>query len=178
MRVQIACSAPDRFGARDMLGAMRWCWLLVAGLGCGRVAFDDRSTTTWTFGERPTATAQGVTIDTTLSSESWSSNFGASPQLSISSARDSDLSLLDESSERHALLRFDTSAIPPRSHVMSASLELVIVDQPTIIRCTVETRSLTERWSEGGGDGVAGTPNWACSTGRSGSCRRPRRLSG
>jgi len=142
--------------------------------GCGRVGFytfddamggDGRSgdggtpaidaidapmnAVTVTFGERATATFQGVTRDTFISNEAGEPtlNYGITDEL----RSESDVS-------ERILLSFDVSAIPPGTAVFSASLQVIVTQANPL--ATWELHPVLENWDEGSQDGTSGTSNF------------------
>lgn len=101
-----------------------------------------------TFGETPGATHPNVTADTWIDSESGTAgnNYGASTSLTV------------EGSQKHILLRFDTSAIAPGTHVDAARLHVYLSYAEGT--CMVAIAPITEAWTEGALSGGAGVANW------------------
>ncbi|MCE9579397.1 MAG: DNRLRE domain-containing protein [Deltaproteobacteria bacterium] len=92
---------------------------------------------TATFGERPDADHQNVTIDTTITDADPTANDGASERDAI-----------DASPIASTLMRFDLRAIPPGAIVTAASLDVVVNDP--IESGTFRLLPLTEAWTEDG----------------------------
>lgn len=104
---------------------------------------------TVTFGERATATFQGVTADTYISNETGEPglNYGASD----------DLRSEQDVSER-ILMKFTVTGIPSTATVLSASLDVEVVNENPL--ATWELHPLLEDWVEGSLDGTTGVANF------------------
>jgi len=75
-------------------------------------------------------------------------NYGVDPNLNV-----------DWNGPKNALIRFDVSAIPTGSQIVSATLTLTTSASGTEAG-TIEVYNVTEAWSEGALDGAAGEANW------------------
>jgi hypothetical protein len=75
-------------------------------------------------------------------------NYGVDPNLNV-----------DWNGPKNALIRFDVSAIPTGSQIVSATLTLTTSASGTEAG-TIEVYNVTEAWSEGTLDGAAGEANW------------------
>jgi hypothetical protein len=102
---------------------------------------------TITFGERRTSDVTDVTFDTYLSSSNPDDNKGAKEAWYASTA-----------DARHALLRFDLSAIAPDAVVVSASLSLWTTDYAS--GGALRLYEMLESWDEGDEDDAPGVSNW------------------
>jgi hypothetical protein len=77
-------------------------------------------------------------------------NNGAAPELRV-----------DGQPTRSALIRFDLSALPPGSHVVSAELHLWTTGQDQLKgQGTVRVYRMLEGWDEGRQNGSAGSASW------------------
>jgi hypothetical protein len=142
--------------------------LIILAGGCGRWGFSDgidarpggdaidaatidmSGVTTASFGERAGATYTGVTSDTMLSSTQPTANYGKEDTVSTSSTAT-------------ALLRFDTSMLPPSTQVVSASISIVTEDMGLSSGST-EIYVVNEAWTEGTAMGAAGVANYTMRT--------------
>lgn len=104
---------------------------------------------TVSFGEAATATYSGVTTDTTLDQTAANANFGSR-----------DIVNIDMSPLRVGLLRFDLSALPTTTQVISAELHLRIGGNNASAGTTAELFAVLESWVEGTNDGMPGVANW------------------
>jgi hypothetical protein len=146
-------------------------WWLVALCAC-RFHFDeqarvddggidaiDASTTTITFGERPTSQRQGVTTDVTLDESAPGMNFGGAEDLSLA-----EFTVSGE----HALIRFDLSSIASGTSVTAARLSVVRLDYGDETPGSIEARLVGESWVEGTSAGTPGSgANWTSRDGAS-----------
>lgn len=140
--------------------------------GCGRVGFDtlggaDAGATsdaavdtsdgsgdaglvrqTWSLGEIPGATVQGVTSDTWMCDgrNDQDLNWGAS-------------SRFEGGNTCTGLVRFDLAALPAGAIIVDASLEVWPLLVPSV-RGQVDVHRVTEAWVEGSLDGLPGESNY------------------
>lgn len=118
--------------------------------GDGKAAIDAAGVSTASFGERTGATHANVTADTTLRQAQPSSNYGGDDNLSLSATST-------------GLLRFDTSALPPGTQVVSAALDLSTEDVG-LTSGSVEVYVVNEAWTEGTAMGTAGVASYTMRT--------------
>jgi hypothetical protein len=102
-----------------------------------------------TFGETPQAMFKNVTGDTWIDSMNPTQNHGADPVLRT-----------DGDPLRHALLRFDVSALPATAVVQSARIELYTTATGGLTTGSVQAFRLKQGWVEGNKIGTDGTTNW------------------
>jgi hypothetical protein len=130
---------------------VRW-WLLVGLCAC-RIGFDvaaqpsdaivdvsgDATTTTITFGERPTSQRKGVTRDTYVDQQT-AFNYGGAEDLSQAEFN---------GNAEHTLIRFELSSIAPGTTIVAARLSVFRLDYGDETPGTIEMRLLGESWVEG-----------------------------
>lgn len=109
------------------------------------------NSTTYVFGERPSADHMNVTADTYISQDMEGSdkrpfNYGGAGTLKI------------KAGEEHGLIEFNISAIPQGATVFSATLTIQVSDPGS--GSNVSVRPLLEEWVEGTLQGTAGVCNW------------------
>jgi len=108
------------------------------------------ATLTQTWGEDTTADHRNVTTDTYVSGkneigeEEVDLNYGVSTQL-------------DLDNDAYPLVRFDLSALPPTTRVVSASLRIMISGSQ---HGTIALHRMNEGWAEGTGNNTVGAASW------------------
>jgi hypothetical protein len=102
---------------------------------------------TMTFGERLSSDVAGATFDTYLSSGNPDDNKGGKDVFYVTAA-----------DTRHALLRFDLSAMPPDAIVVAATLELWTTEYAS--GGEIRAYRMLESWDEGNQDDAGGVANW------------------
>lgn len=126
-----------------------WTTIFVCALGsaCGRIDFEavgTREPVIATFGETGATTFAQVTRDTSLDATMPDLNFGAAGNIRADS-------------DEVGLLRFDLSALPPTTTVISASLRLVTQNDSSAQMIQIER--VLEDWTEGSLLGEPGVAN-------------------